>query len=196
MTSVSQSNSYDRKIHLKAFDEGKTGVKGLVDAGAEKIPSIFVRSHEDISKDFHTCQESLAIPVIDLTHVRQRNSQGEEIIRRVIWASEKWGFFQVVNHGIPVEILDKVIEGVRMFHEQDAEVKKELYSRDDSRQVRFNSNLDLYKSRAANWRDTLYVSTVFRSELEPQLLPPICRYNCFLSLIDIFSESLYLHLCL
>ncbi|KAJ8431817.1 hypothetical protein Cgig2_027562 [Carnegiea gigantea] len=175
MINGSQSNSYDRKTDLKAFDEGKTGVKGLVDAGAEKIPSIFVRPHEDLSREFDTCRETLAIPVIDLAHARQRNSQGQEIIRRIIWASEKWGFFQVVNHGIPLEILDEVIEGVRMFHEHDVEVKKEFYTRDRSRQVRFNSNRDLYESTAANWRDTLYVNPVFGSELDPELLPPICR---------------------
>jgi len=171
----SQSSTYDRNTDLKAFDERKIGVKGLVDAGAEKLPSIFVRPREDLSKEFDTCREDLAIPVIDLTHVRQRNSQGEEIIRRLIWASETWGFFQVVNHGIPLEVLDKVIEGVRLFHEQDVEVKKEYYSRDPSKQVWFNSNRDLYHSRAANWRDTLYVSPVLGSEFDPELLPPICR---------------------
>ena len=87
MINGSQSNSYDRKTDLKAFDEGKTGVKGLVDAGAEKLPSIFVRPHEDLSKEFGTCQEDLAIPIVDLAHARQCSSHGEEIIRRVIWLS-------------------------------------------------------------------------------------------------------------
>jgi len=32
----------DPHLILKAFDETKSGVKGLVDAGSEKIPSIFV----------------------------------------------------------------------------------------------------------------------------------------------------------
>ncbi|KAK9153144.1 hypothetical protein Sjap_000624 [Stephania japonica] len=30
---------------------------------------------------------------------------------------EKCGFFQIVKHGIPVEILDDMLEGVRKFHE-------------------------------------------------------------------------------
>lgn len=173
----SQFNSYDRNIDLKAFDESKTGVKGLVDAGAEKIPSIFVRPQEDLSKEYDTCQEDLAIPIIDLTHVHQRDSQGEEIIRRIIWASEKWGFFQVVNHGIPLEVLDKVLEGVRMLHEQDGEVKKEYYSREHTKGVWFSSNRDLYHSKAANWRDTFYVNSGSISEPDPahELLPPICR---------------------
>lgn len=47
-----------------------------------------------------------------------------------------------------------MLEGIRLFHEQDVEVKKEWYSHDKLRKVKFNSNYDLYKSRGANWRDT------------------------------------------
>ena len=54
----------------------------------------------------------------------------------------------MLNHGIPLDVLDKVIEGFRMFHEQDVEVKKEFYSKDRSRQVRFNTNRDLYESQS------------------------------------------------
>ena len=42
MINGSPSNSDDRNIDLKAFDETKIGVKGLVDAGSEKISNIFV----------------------------------------------------------------------------------------------------------------------------------------------------------
>ncbi|KAH1091328.1 hypothetical protein J1N35_018585 [Gossypium stocksii] len=65
------------------------------------------------------------------------------------------GFFQVINHGIPLTTLDEMIDGIRRFHEQDKEAKKEFYSRDNSRKVIYNSNFDLYVAEAANWRDTL-----------------------------------------
>ena len=103
----------------------------------------------------------------------------------------------MVNHGIPLEVLDKGIEGVRMVHEQDVDVQKEYYSWDHTKQVLFTSNRDFYHSKAANWRDTLYVNSGSSSEPDPahELLPPICRYyTCFLFRIAcIFSESLRLH---
>ena len=35
-------SKYDQNIELKAFDDSKLGVKGLVDAGLTKIPRIFI----------------------------------------------------------------------------------------------------------------------------------------------------------
>ena len=39
---------------------------------------------------------------------------------------KEWGFFQVINHGIPQEIIDGVMDGARSFHEEDDEVKKKI----------------------------------------------------------------------
>ncbi|KAG4950440.1 hypothetical protein JHK86_043679 [Glycine max] len=64
------------------------------------------------------------------------------------------GFFQVVNHGIPVTVLEDFKDGVQRFYEQDTEVKKELYTRDEMRPFVYNNNYDLYSSPALNWRDT------------------------------------------
>ncbi|KAH7522134.1 hypothetical protein FEM48_Zijuj07G0106000 [Ziziphus jujuba var. spinosa] len=47
-----------------------------------------------------------------------------EIVKKVGEASEKWGFFQVVNDGISSNTLEAMIEGVRGFHGHDDEVKK------------------------------------------------------------------------
>nr|GMD74392.1 1-aminocyclopropane-1-carboxylate oxidase homolog 1-like [Ipomoea batatas]GME13592.1 1-aminocyclopropane-1-carboxylate oxidase homolog 1-like [Ipomoea batatas] len=44
-----------------------------------------------------------------------------EIIKEMRDACQSWGFFQILNHGIPTEVLDEMIEGVREFHEQDSE---------------------------------------------------------------------------
>ena len=70
-------------------------------------------------------------------------------------AAEKWGFFQVINHGVSLELLEKMKDGVRGFHEQSPEVRKDFYSRDLTRKFQYSSNFDLYSSPAANWRDTV-----------------------------------------
>ncbi|XP_021725884.1 deacetoxyvindoline 4-hydroxylase-like isoform X3 [Chenopodium quinoa] len=169
-----QSN-YDRTNDLKAFDEEKTGVKGVVDGGIEKVPSMFVRPLEDRSKDLGINAENISIPVIDLAQVGESDYQTAKIVKEIISASHKWGFFQVVNHGIPLKLLEKMIEGVRMFHEQDAEAKKQIYSRDFfTKNVSFLSNHDLYQSKAANWRDTFYFNAL-TGEVDPQELPQICK---------------------
>lgn len=172
-----QTSTNDRINNLKAFDEEKTGVKGLVDAGSTSIPNIFVRPLEDRTKDLSTSPDNISVPIIDFAHVGQNIDQTAEIVKEIMMASKKWGFFQVVNHGIPLEVLKNMIEGTRMFHEQDVESKKKLYSRDfQSKRVTYFSSHDLYNSKAADWRDTLYVTTLFTAgEVDPQELPTICK---------------------
>ncbi|KAJ7979891.1 1-aminocyclopropane-1-carboxylate oxidase-like protein [Quillaja saponaria] len=50
-SSDESSASYDRLRELKAFDESKSGVKGVVDAGITKVPPMFIRSPEELASD-------------------------------------------------------------------------------------------------------------------------------------------------
>ncbi|TKW20361.1 hypothetical protein SEVIR_4G082900v4 [Setaria viridis] len=144
---------YDRRRELQAFDDTKAGVKGLVDAGVTAVPTIF-RHHPD-SLDLEATSSSTddvaAIPVVDLS-----GAPREEVVARVRHAAETVGFFQVVNHGVPGELMAAMLDGVRRFNEGPAEAKRRAYTRDTARKVRFSSNFDLFQSAAANWRDTLF----------------------------------------
>ncbi|KAL2334634.1 hypothetical protein Fmac_015847 [Flemingia macrophylla] len=80
----------------------------------------------------------------------------------------------MINHGIPVEVLDEMISGIRRFHEQDAEARKPFYSRDSSKKVRYFSNGKLFRDMAGTWRDTLAFS-VNPDPPNPQEMPTVCR---------------------
>ncbi|XP_022151816.1 1-aminocyclopropane-1-carboxylate oxidase homolog 1-like [Momordica charantia] len=177
LTPASKADAnFHRPTELKAFDDTKAGVKGLVDAGIAEIPRIFYQPLDDndsgnVSGETHHC-----IPVIDLHHVDKDPLQREIAVERVREASEKLGFFQLINHGIPVSILEEMKDAVRRFHEQDTEVKKQYYTRDPTKPLIYNSNFDLYSAATANWRDTFgYVSAP--NPPNPQDLPEIIRDN-------------------
>ncbi|GJZ82923.1 1-aminocyclopropane-1-carboxylate oxidase homolog 1-like protein [Tanacetum coccineum] len=158
-------SSYDRASEIKAFDKTKSGVKGLVDAGIQEIPRIFMNPPEPIPKS----TTSFDIPLIDLASTNRAL-----IVESIRTASKNLGFFQVVNHGIPISIMNEMLQGVRRFHEQDAEVKKQFYTRDVSKAFVYNSNFDLYSSPAANWRDSFF-SIMAPNPPKPEELPVICR---------------------
>ncbi|KAI5348002.1 hypothetical protein L3X38_000889 [Prunus dulcis] len=135
------------------------GVKGLVDAGITEVPRIFHQPPDehfiDNTSDSEATQTQFSIPLIDLEGLALDSpTKRKEIVAKVGEASETWGFFQIANHGIPIGVLEEIKDGVRGFFEQDTEVKKELYTRDYFRPVIYNSNFDLYKAPATNWRDT------------------------------------------
>ncbi|KAJ8763932.1 hypothetical protein K2173_003714 [Erythroxylum novogranatense] len=114
---------YDRMKEVKAFDDTKTGVQGLVDAGAVNIPRIFIRPPEEIAEDqTKYCKRTkIQVPNIDLRDT-QRACRRKEAVEEVKLAAEKWGFFQVVNHGIPQSVIDQMVDGVRSFNQQDVEM--------------------------------------------------------------------------
>ncbi|KAE8708989.1 hypothetical protein F3Y22_tig00110332pilonHSYRG00679 [Hibiscus syriacus] len=171
------SIDFNRTKELKEFDDTKAGVKGLVDAGVLNIPEIFVRPAEELAANkSNSCQKNnVEVPIIDLSNIRDKNRR-KEIVNEVRVASEEWGFFQVINHEIPLSVLDEMIEGIRFFNEQDSELKKEMYSRDSAKKVKFNSNFDLFTSKTADWRDTLSLSFL-DSDPDPSDLPPVCRLS-------------------
>lgn len=168
-------STYDRISELKAFDDSKTGVKGLVDSGAAKVPRIFIDEQYEPGDKSGSGDCKFTIPTIDFQGIDKDPSLRCEIISKVGYACEKWGFLQVINHGIPLNILEDMIDGIRRFHEQDTEVKKEFYSRDETRAAIYHSNFDLYRAPVANWRDTLSCRMAPGPPNSDEL-PAVCRY--------------------
>ncbi|XVE81804.1 hypothetical protein DITRI_Ditri15bG0095400 [Diplodiscus trichospermus] len=164
---------YDRLTELKAFDETKAGVKGLVDVGIKEVPWIFHHLPDQFENSVSGGIQ-ISIPVIDLGRVKKDPATRKKIVEKVRSASKSWGFFQVVNHGIPLGVLEEMKDGVRRFFEQDLDIKKQFFNRDYTKKVAYNSNFDLYSSPAANWRDTLF-SLMAPDPPMPEELPDVSR---------------------
>ncbi|KAL5701953.1 hypothetical protein ACHQM5_027232 [Ranunculus cassubicifolius] len=173
--SITTEEVYNRAQELKAFDDTKTGVKGLVDSGISKVPKIFIRPPNEVDQRSESSQTEFHIPVIDLQGIEDDEILRETVVQRIQRASEKWGFFQVVNHGVPSSVTEGMINGVLEFNSQEEEAKKALYSRDLRRSARFYSNFDLYTSKGASWRDTLTFRMLTPDPVDEDELPIICR---------------------
>ncbi|XP_048140620.1 1-aminocyclopropane-1-carboxylate oxidase homolog 1-like [Rhodamnia argentea] len=193
--------TYDGASELKAFDDSKAGVKGLVDAGISEIPRIFIRPQEtsEKSSESGSSSENLSVPIIDLGGIERDPAKRKEAMERMRRALETLGFFQVVNHGVPATVMEEMKEGVRRFYEQDDEAKKVFYTRDITRKVVYNSNFDLYTASVANRRDTFF-SYMAPSPPSPEELPEVCRdilidyskqvMSLGVLLLELLSESL------
>ncbi|XP_026395409.1 1-aminocyclopropane-1-carboxylate oxidase homolog 1-like [Papaver somniferum] len=204
ISTQSESNNYDRMKELKAFDETKAGVRGLVDAGIKEVPRIFISPpSDDIKKNLDSNTElakEFSIPVIDLGDIKKGDAhQRRMIIDQVINSCENFGFFQVVNHGVPKNLTDGMLEKVRLFHEQPAEVRAAYYSRNLKVNCGYVSNFDLYQAPSANWRDTYYCSMA-PTPPKPEEIPTVLRDTLMeysghveklgLELFELISEGL------
>lgn len=164
---------YDRLKEVTTHDQTKAGVKGLVDSGITKIPRFFHHPPENLLNLTPLKSGLFQVPVIDFG-LFESDVGYLETIGPVREAAETWGVFQVVNHGIPLNTMKEMLDGIHCFHEQPSEVRRSFYSRDRDKRVRYFCNGDLLTSKAANWRDSICYD-YHDSILDPNEIPLICR---------------------
>ncbi|XP_068639524.1 1-aminocyclopropane-1-carboxylate oxidase homolog 1-like [Aristolochia californica] len=120
--------------------------------------------------------EEEQIPIVDLAGID--GVRRAEIIDEVRRASEKWGFYQVINHGIPINILEEMMEGVRSFNEaKETGVEAKKYDCHNSSKVQFQTDLNI-DGAYPNWRNSLVVEMAPEPP-SPEEVPAACREILF-----------------
>ncbi|GKV21773.1 hypothetical protein SLEP1_g31721 [Rubroshorea leprosula] len=149
------------------------GVKGLSELGLKALPKHYIQPEgERVDNSKIITNES--IPIIDLS-----NWEDPKVADSICDAAEKWGFFQIVNHGVPVGVLDRVQDATHLFFGLPA-AEKNKYSKDHSpsNSVRFGTSFSPQAEKALEWKD--YLSLFYVSEEEAAALwPPACRDEVF-----------------
>ncbi|KAM7259092.1 hypothetical protein ACFE04_014833 [Oxalis oulophora] len=175
MEEIANSNpDHEFVKEMNKFVDSKAGVKGLVDSGLVKVPRIFIQPPECF---LNPCSGvSLNVPVIDLKGL-DNDHMRKEIVNEIREAAETWGICQLINHGVPVDVIDSVLEGVIKFHEQPPEVKNEFTPSDTMpmQAVKFTTSAQVNGSIAASWKDIL-VCLYPDQKLKDEELPQVCRY--------------------
>ncbi|CAN1312002.1 1-aminocyclopropane-1-carboxylate oxidase homolog 1 [Linum perenne] len=128
------SGGYDRIAELKYFEESKAGVKGVVDSGIKEIPRIFHAPPHFLKDD-----PNFKFPIIDLAMVHDPIKR-KETVDQIRNAAESWGFFVIVNHGVPKNIQDEMTTRIKEFFELDLEEKKEFYDREQTKKYTSEMN--------------------------------------------------------
>ncbi|GKV20651.1 hypothetical protein SLEP1_g30749 [Rubroshorea leprosula] len=158
---------YESRVlkEVNEFMESGIGVKGLVDSGVSKLPSFFVHPLEQLPKPSSE-DVQFRIPLIDLKEME--TSRRVEIVSQIRDAAENWGIFQLVNHGVPIPVMDQMIDGVHQFNEQPVELKKEWLA------AHLSLHYNLNRLPLAAWRDSLACN--FPDEkIDEEAIPQICR---------------------
>ncbi|KAI4301117.1 hypothetical protein L6164_034431 [Bauhinia variegata] len=90
-----------------------------------------------------------SLPVIDLEFEAQ---EATKIINQISKATQEWGLFQVVKHGISEDLMDETMSVIKEFHAMAAEDK----ARECNRSCKIYSSSANYATEKVHfWRDAL-----------------------------------------
>ncbi|GLT56261.1 hypothetical protein SLA2020_293150 [Shorea laevis] len=107
---------YESRVlkEINEFMESGIGVKGIVDSEVSKLPSSLVHPLEQLPKPSSE-DVQFQVPLIDLKEME--TGRRVEIVSQIRDAAETWEIFQLVNHGVPIPVMDQMIDGVHKIHE-------------------------------------------------------------------------------
>ncbi|KAK6156781.1 hypothetical protein DH2020_011029 [Rehmannia glutinosa] len=168
MASITAADQDLSSINSYQPFEYDAGLKVLADSSNLKsVPSKFNYTNQP------NALTSDSIPVIDfsaLTDLDQRSKAIHDIAK----ACQEWGFFILVNHGIPEELMNAVSRATKEFFDLPEGEKKQYEAKSASDPIKCgNFNVTTTSNQTFTlWRDylKLYVHPEFHCPLKPQVL--------------------------
>eukprot|EP00249_Psilotum_nudum_P007617 c206_g1_i1 orf=537-1424(-) len=143
MASLVSDDSFPR--HFK-------GVRDLLDTGFDRVPDLYIRP-QDERPNVKLVNENEQLPVIDLS--RLQGGGRARIVEEIGRACEEWGFFQVVNHGIAPDLMDRMHEVGQAFFALPTHEKMRYFSTDVKSHMRYGTSFNVREDTTLNWRDFL-----------------------------------------
>ncbi|ONK63774.1 uncharacterized protein A4U43_C07F18790 [Asparagus officinalis] len=114
------------------------------------VPETYIFPGEQRPNTVRTCE---SIPVVDL-----QGGSEDEVVREILKAGKEYGFFQVINHGIPEDLVNDMISVAQEFFEMPAENKACYYSEDPRKEPRLFTGQGYGKELSLYWRDCFIIS--------------------------------------
>lgn len=149
-------------------------------ANRDTIPAEFIRSEHE-RPDITTYRGPAAnIPVVDLSDPDRAN-----VVKCISDAAQEWGIFQVVNHGIPVEVIKELQRVGKEFFELPVE-EKEAYATQPGSIEGYGTKLQKDLEMKKAWVDHLFHNIWPQSRINYRFWPvnpPDYRYACSAKLL-------------
>ncbi|KAK6156137.1 hypothetical protein DH2020_010385 [Rehmannia glutinosa] len=129
-------------------------VQSLSERCTNTIPERYVKP-PGVRSSLGSSPGDANIPLIDLGGIHDKNLR-KTILRHVSDACRDWGFFQVVNHGVSPDLMDRAREVWREFFHQPMEVKQD-YANSPKTYEGYGSRLGVEKGAILDWSDYYYL---------------------------------------
>ncbi|XP_050221482.1 flavonol synthase/flavanone 3-hydroxylase-like [Mercurialis annua] len=125
-------------------------VQDIASSFKDAIPEAFIRSENEQPAITTVHGVKLEVPVIDMSDPDQ-----EKVSSLIVEASEKWGMFQIINHGIARESISELQRVGKAFFELPQE-EKEKYGKKGGGKEGYGTFLQKEMEGKKGWVDHLF----------------------------------------
>ncbi|PSS02798.1 Protein DMR6-LIKE OXYGENASE 1 like [Actinidia chinensis var. chinensis] len=132
-------------------------VKALVESPAlTSLPSNYSYTINPDESDASDPDGTL--PIIDFSLLTSRDPhQRSTVIQELNKVCQDWGFFMLVNHGVPESLMKAVVDVCKEFFNLPMEEKMEFADKDIWKPIRFGTGVDVKVEKFFTWRDFIKV---------------------------------------
>lgn len=154
-------------------------VQSLSEKGVPVIPDRYIKPPtERPSINSAPTDANINIPIIDLQGLYGEDDNiRATILNQISQACREWGFFQILNHGVSPQLLDRAKEIWREFFHLPMEIKQS-YANSPKTYEGYGSRLGIEKGAILDWSDYYYLHYLplsLKDYNKWPSLPPYCR---------------------
>ncbi|KAM3748529.1 hypothetical protein ACB098_05G116300 [Castanea mollissima] len=145
-------------------------VQELAKEALTTVPPRYVRLDQD--PPFVSDTSSLPqVPVIDMQRLTSKDFMDKEL-ENLHHACKHWGFFQLINHGVNISLLENVKSGIQEFFNLPIEEKK-MFSQQTGDIEGFGQVFVVSEEQKLDWADLFYMITLPVHLRKPHLFPKL-----------------------
>nr|XP_010939708.1 protein DMR6-LIKE OXYGENASE 2 isoform X1 [Elaeis guineensis] len=145
-------------------------VKELTDAASlRSVPLQYATRNPDNTIGIEPIIQE-EIPTLDFSLLTEGTpEQRSQVVHHLGKACEEWGFFMVVNHGIPERLREAMLVSMKEFFDQTEEEKGECAGKHVMDPIRYGTSFNSTVEDVRYWRDYMkvFAHPVFYSPAKP-----------------------------